>query len=229
MRDFQAAERLLAEARAAYRELGERHLEGRVLMNVANLLHMQGRVQESVAAMEQAAASLDFDREPLLELLLKQNIAAGLMDLDRLKDARAMLSEVRELARRLGNRSQRLRLRWLEALLFKRLGQVELAEQVLTQVREGFVAAGIGYDVALVSLDLATLYLESGRTSQVLTLAEETYHLFTSRGVHREALAAWRLFRQAAERETVTIQLLDEVASRIRHAPGRSPEPALTS
>jgi hypothetical protein len=86
------------------------------------------------------------------------------------------------------------------------------------------VAAGIGYDVALVSLDLAALYLDSGRTDEVRELAAESVPLFASRGVHRELMMAWSLFREAAERDAVTLGLVKEVASRIRHAQPRPNE-----
>jgi hypothetical protein len=102
-----------------------------------------------------------------------------------------------------------------------RLGQFELAEEMLKRVREGFVVEGIAYDVALVSLDLAALYLESGCTDEARELATESIPLFTSRGVHREALMAWNLFREAAERDALTLGLVQEVASRIRQSQSR--------
>lgn len=219
-RSFEAAERLLLEAIACYRELCDGHMEGRALLNVANLYWMRGRLNESLAAMEEAAKLLDVEREPTLLYALKKNTMLVLGDLGRLDEARALLPEVRELGRSQDSRLERLRLRWTEGLLLSRAGQVELAEEVLRQVREGFIAAGIGYDVALVSLDLAAVYQEHRRNQEVRRLARETYPLFASRGVHREALAAWNLFQQAAERDAVTIRLLEEVASRIREVKG---------
>lgn len=219
-RSFEAAERLLLEAIACYRELSDRHMEGRALLNVANLYWMRGRLNESLAAMEEAAKLLDVGREPTLLYALKKNTMLVLADLGRLDEARALLPEVRELGRSQDSRLERLRLRWTEGLLLSRAGQAELAEEVLRQVREGFISAGIGYDVALVSLDLAALCQEHRRNQEVRRLARETYPLFSSRGVHREALAAWNLFQQAAERDAVTIRLLEEVASRIREVKG---------
>lgn len=219
-REFSAAEKLLLEAISIYRQVGDQHFEGRALMKAANLLQAQGKLKESVVAMQDAAELLDTDREPALTFALKKNLMLSLADLGRTEEARVMLPEIRDLAREYGNRLDRLRLRWAEGLLFIRLGQVEMAEELLRQAREGFIVAGIGYNVALISLDIAALCLESGRTAEVRELARDTYRLFTSRGVHREALASWNLFRQAAERDAVTVRLLDEVASRIRRVEG---------
>jgi hypothetical protein len=70
--------------------------------------------------------------------------------------------------------------------------------------------------VAQVSLDLAGLYLEQGRTDEVRRLAVETMPVFVSLNVQRELMVAWSLFRQAADRESATVQLLQEVAGKIR-------------
>ncbi|MFW6012422.1 MAG: hypothetical protein ACOC92_01790 [bacterium] len=224
MRDFEGAESLLVEAIRHYRSLKERHLEGRVLMNVANLLWMRGQFDESLAAMQESTSLLDFEREPSLFFLLQQNIMLALLEIGRLEEARAMLPGIRDLARSRGNRIEGLKLRWAEGLLFSRLGQAEMAEKFLTQAREGFLLAGIGYSVALISLDIAAIYLDQGRTDELRQLARETYPIFASRGVHREALTAWELFRQAAERDLVTAQLLEEVAGRIRRVKGPTPD-----
>ncbi len=49
----------------------------------------------------------------------------------------------------------------------------------------------------LVSLDLARLRLDEGRTSEAAHLARETLPVFAVRNVHRETHAALDLLRQA--------------------------------
>jgi hypothetical protein len=78
-------------------------------------------------------------------------------------------------------------------------------------------------DAALVSLELAALHAEAGRTAEVKELAREMVAIFKAQKVHREALAAVLVFRRAAVRERVTADLAREVASflsRARHTPG---------
>jgi hypothetical protein len=85
-------------------------------------------------------------------------------------------------------------------------------------VRAGFIAEGIGYDAALVSLDLALLYLRQNRTAAVKDLAEEMREIFTAGDVHREATAALVLFQEAARRETLTAELIEEMAVCLKRA-----------
>lgn len=216
--DFTVADQLLTEAVADYRALGERHLEGRALMKRAQLLHHKGSVEGAIPVLRKATRLIDVTVEPKLTFLLRKNLMLYLSETGRADEAQKLLPEVRELAKTYGSRLESLRLLWTEGLLRHALDQTELAIEVLGQVREGFIAADIGTDVALVSLDLAALYLEAERTEEACALATESIPLFTSRGVHREALAAWSLFREAAERDALTLGLVQEVATRIRQA-----------
>lgn len=220
-RNFEGACRLLTKAIGLYRKAGELHLEGRALISEAYLLRTCGKPEASIQVLRRAESLLDPQEDPLLWFLLKKNLLLFLTECGRLRDAQELLPEVRELGKVHGSRLERLRLLWTEGLLRKGLGQSELAAEVLSQVRDGFSAQGIGYDVALVSLDLAALYLESGRTEEARQLATESIPLFTSRGVHREALMAWNLFREAAGRDALTLGLVQEVASRIRQSQSR--------
>ena len=225
-RDFQGAERLLTEAIEEYRASNNRHLEGRSLMNWARLLRRRGKIEEAIPVLQRARTLIDVSQEPWLAFALSKNSIAYLVEAGRAEEAQKLLPEVRELAQEHASRLERLRLLWTEGLLCKALGQEELAVEALKQVREGFIVADIGYDVALVSLDLATLYLEAGLTKEVRKLAAESVPLFASSGVHRELVMAWSLFREAAEQEAVTLGVLQEVASRIRQAQGRPSVPA---
>lgn len=224
-RNFTVAREMILEAVAGYRSAGDRHMEARALIKMSYLLTTSGDLTESVSVMERAAELLEPNSDPGLVFGLNRNLMLALTELGRTEEARSLVPKIRELAISHGGRLERLRVLWAEGLLCKRLGQVELAEESLTQVRKGFIEAGIGYDVALVSVDLAALYLEWDRTAEVRQLSTETYPLFAVRGVRREALAAWNLFRQAAEREAVTLRLLDDVASRIRQVKGSPSEP----
>jgi len=83
-------------------------------------------------------------------------------------------------------------------------------------VRQGFVDDSQPFGAALVSLDLAAVYLASGRTKATRRLADEMVPLFRSMQVHREALAAVLVFRQAVELEKATVGLAREVARSLR-------------
>jgi hypothetical protein len=65
----------------------------------------------------------------------------------------------------------------------------------------------MAYDAALALLEEAVLLLDQGRTTEVKELALELQEVFAARGIHREALAALKLFQEAASRERATADL----------------------
>jgi tetratricopeptide (TPR) repeat protein len=110
------------------------------------------------------------------------------------------------------------RLRWVEGKIAGDLDRYADAEAALRETRDAFVERGIGFDAALVSLDLAALYARQGRAEEVKRLASEMVPIFESRDVHREALAALLLFKEAALAERVTLSLLDQIVSYLERA-----------
>jgi len=79
------------------------------------------------------------------------------------------------------------------------------------------------YDVALALLEIAVLLLEVGRAADVKALALDLAQVFQANGVHREALAALRLFQEAAGRKEATAELARRLLAylfRARHDEG---------
>ena len=114
-------------------------------------------------------------------------------------------------------------LRWLEGRILSALGREWPAEEAFIEARDAFIEESIGYDTALVCLDLAVLYARQGRTAEMRLLAERMLPIFQSRDVHREAIASLILFRDAAVAETASLALVEQVGrylQRARHDPG---------
>ena len=128
------------------------------------------------------------------------------------------MPELRELAVQLGNELDTIRLRWLDGRIAAALGLREKAMTTLSGVREDFGTRRIAYDAALASLELAALFLEEGRSREVRSLARQILWIFQAQGVHREALAALRLFCEAAERETATLEMVRRMVDYLRRA-----------
>lgn len=150
------------------------------------------------------------EAEPRLYLNGRHNLAVYLTESGRFEEAADLLEADEELYRRFPEPWTQLRLSWLRGKIAAGRGEVA-AERWFLETREGFIREGIGYDAAMVSLDLALLYLKEGRTGDVRRLAEEMVALFEAQDVHREAMAAVLLFRDAALREEVTAALVGEV------------------
>jgi hypothetical protein len=102
------------------------------------------------------------------------------------------------------------------------LGKREEAVALFQQVRSGFNSRGLSYDTALVSLELAAIYLEQGCTAEVRSLAQEVVRIFQAQQVHREALAGIKLFQEAAEKSTASVELVRRVLHDLYRARGAS-------
>lgn len=217
-RRFDDAARTLERVIANYRTAGDAHHEGRALLKRGKLLREMGDLPAAVRTVERAASLIDPVREPRTALGLKTNLVLYLAEDGRAEEAEAHLPEVRRLAAEIGTRLDRLRFLWTEGLVLSRLGRTELAEQALLQAMRGFAEAGVGFDAALVALDLAGLYLDQERTAEARDLARQMVPLFEARGVHREALAALGVFHRAVEQESATLELVERLAIYLRRA-----------
>lgn len=227
---------LLASLRAAQRRLPEAHdlisralpmtndpvVIGRLLVGRGKVYEEENKWEEGIAALEEAASYVDRERDPRLLLCIRHNLAWLLVDTGRSGEAENLLPEVRELSRLFGSDFDRFRLIWLEAKIRAAQGDLPRAVDLYREVRARFAEREISFDVALVSLELAAVYAKQGRTGDVKTLARHLVPVFQAQDVHREALAALALFRQAAEREEVTAELADRLVlyfKQARHDP----------
>lgn len=151
-------------------------------------------------------------------LAAQHNLAVDLVDVGSPHEALLLLDTLRPLYSRLGERMNLLRLRWLEGQAAQALGQRDRAEAAYVEVIAGFQAHEIPYDAAVASLELATLYAEQGRTTEIKQLALEMLPVFQALEIQRETIAALILFRQAAEAETASLALIQHIAGFLKRA-----------
>jgi tetratricopeptide (TPR) repeat protein len=223
-RRFDEALSLLDEVAKIYLagdpEIQDFHLAGRTFVKRAKVLEEMGDLDQALALLREASPLVDPAREPRLVLCVQHNLVDTLSKLGRPSEAKSILPKVRELSRTLGNDLDLVRLTWTEARIAEGLGEPDNAEQLYRSVREEFVSRGIAYDVALVSLELATLYARAGSFAEVKAVARDLVPLLEAQAVHREALAALAVFMQAALHERATADLVERVARYLAEARG---------
>jgi tetratricopeptide (TPR) repeat protein len=176
----------------------------RVLIKKGRVLEELGRFTEALEVLANAAARVDATVPLRLRLSIRFNTVANLWRLERCDEAAAGLAEVRALALLLNRRMDLLRVRWLEARIKVAQGFPEAGIEILRDVSRAFAALNIPYDSALASQELSVLLLEAGRTEEALALAREIAPILAAQGVEREALANYKIFRHAAERQAVS-------------------------
>jgi transcriptional regulator with XRE-family HTH domain len=196
-------------------EIGGPEVKGRLLIKKSKVLEERGELEAAVATLEEAEPHVDPEREPRLWLCVRHNLLDYLSKLGRFQEAEAMLPEVRRLVRK---ELDRVRLRWAEGRIAAGLGRTQQGIDLLSQVRAEFVSLKIWFDAALVTLELAVVFLRQGRTDMVKTLAVHLAPIFRCNGVEPEALAALTLFRKAADQEKVTLDLAESLVVFLRKA-----------
>jgi tetratricopeptide (TPR) repeat protein len=217
---FDEALDLLADAIAIYREVNEPHLQGRALMTRGLALQYKGDYEAAADCFRTSLYLLDGLREPRLVGMSQFNLIGCLQDAGRSGEAAALIPEARRIMEQVGTRSDQRRLRWTEGKVAASLGRYDEAEDAFRELRRIFVEDGIAFEAALVSLELATLYMRQRRIEETKRLAAEILPVFQSREVYREALAALIVFQQAAEMEQLTVGLVEEIAAFLQQARG---------
>jgi tetratricopeptide (TPR) repeat protein len=215
-RDFDRAFFLLDRAHETYQELGERHLAGRTLINKGIAKGSRGDLPEAIALLRHGLRLLDRERDPVLLLAGVHNLIWFEVDDAHFAEGRALIGTHHDLYHRYGGRFDVLRLRWLEGRIAAGLGELAEAEALLCEARSGFAEHRLAYVEALVSLDLAALWLRKGRKDEIGALVEEMLGTFRALGIHREAIAVLLMLEEAAAADRLSQALLRSAVARLR-------------
>jgi tetratricopeptide (TPR) repeat protein len=217
-RRFPEAFQLLDRACALYRRLGQWNLLGRTLLQKALVCGHSGDGEGEMRLLRQALDLIDPQDDPRVFLAARHNLIYGLNESGRSREAFALLFHTRPLYLKTSDRMNLLKLRWLEGLVAFGLHRIDQAEAAFREVRQTLVELGLEYDVALVSLDLASAYTLQERTADVRQIAEETLAICQAHGIHQEALAALLAFCNAARLDQAGIELVREVSGFLKRA-----------
>ena len=215
---FQEAEELLTRSVTLFELAGETIEAARSLVVLGLMYYEQQEMAKAIETTETALSVLSPESEPRLYLCARFNLAKFFVESGRYGEGDALLQADAALYQQLANPWTVRRQLWLKSRIALAAGLLAEAERSFLDVRAGFMSEGIGYDAALVSLDLALLYLRQNRTAAVKELAEEMREIFAAGDVHREAMAALVLFQEAARRETLTAELIEEMAVCLKQA-----------
>jgi hypothetical protein len=210
------AEGMLGRVLVLYRTLGERHLEGRVLILAAAVRNRRGgeaAAGEATGRLRDGLARLDEDREPALAASAFHRLARLLAEAGGSEEARAALGRARSLYERLADTANLVRLRLLEGTLAAALGSTEAAaEAAFREAMRESLLAGHGREAARALLELALLYARQDRSEDLLRLAEELSPICRVPGVGMSVTMALLFFRRLVETGYATQDVLIEVA-----------------
>lgn len=222
-RRFREAFRMLDTAHILYRQQGETHEAGRVLIMKGLYTGYTGNPEEGLQLLSQGLAALDRERDVRLVFHTLHNILLFRVELGEFAEAQRQIQQMRPLYAHHAGRLEQVKLRGIEGKIAAGLGEYARAEGLFREVRRDLDAAGLGYQAALICLDLAAVCLRLGKKSQVRKLVEEMVATFRAVGVEREAMAAMLMLTDAVEKDQTTLELLalvSGVLQRLQRGPG---------
>jgi hypothetical protein len=208
LREFDRAERLLGHAEAFYERAGDREGVAKILLQQGKVALLCDQPDAALKIFRLVPHYLSPQSNSKLLLMNRHNRAYCLVELGRADEAERELNAQRDLYARWDEPELGARLTWLEGRIARCRRDFATAQAKFQTTRNGYIERGLAYDAALVSVDLAELYLAWGKPAEARLLAEVMQPIFQSQRVHREALAALLVFQQAARDELLTTAYL---------------------
>lgn len=208
----------LESAADLYSTVGDGVRLARILMKLGLLHELMDDLPEALRADKAALALLSPEEERNLYLSARLNYALHLFDSGDSVTARDVLDYELTLYLTEADPHTRLRFDWLQGRLAGDLGEPEVAERGLVQVQEELVRQGDGFDAAIAGLHLAALYHQQDRPEDVERVAAQAVDLFQAHALHREALAALMLLRDAARARSLGEETLRQVTRFLQDA-----------
>jgi len=225
-RRLEEALELVDRSAVLYRENGDPHGTAIAFLKKAKILEESGDPDGAIRLLSRAPEEIDRREEPRLFAYARYNLLGCLLRTDY-EAADRLLPEIRDLFQGMAEPLDLVRLRWAEGLIALGLGRLGPAEAAFREVQRDFLERRMGYDAALVSLDLAHLYAQEGCLDDLKRLAAELMPIFESRDVHREAIVTLLMFQRACEEERLTVEMIREISEYLRRERGRGASPSV--
>jgi tetratricopeptide (TPR) repeat protein len=219
-RRFAEARQNVDRALLLYRQAQDFAGIATALLKKVKLVKAEGDIEASIQLLQEGLVEIEAAKQPRLHAYALQSLLASLTLAGRHQEATSFVPAVRNLFQETAEPLDWLRLRWTEASIAQGLGRAAEAEAAYREVQGKFLDLRKGYDAALVSLDLAALLAEQGRTEELKGLAAEILPVFESREIHREAMISLLLFQQACVEEKATLELIRQIAAALRRERG---------
>ncbi|MBV8201212.1 MAG: hypothetical protein JOZ15_11370 [Acidobacteria bacterium] len=212
-RRLEDAKRLLHRAITIFLHQGDGHRAGKSMVSLS-WIHSHGdELEDAIATLRRSLLLIDPTQDERLLLCAWHNLIDFLTSMGRFIEAQGSYRTARPLYRKYAEDAEYgTRRLWVKGKIARGLGQFQEAEELFISARKRFLADGIPYDAAVVSLELAVLYAQQNRIAELKQLATEMLSVFTSLHIHREALAALMFLKQAVDAERLTVQTAAGIA-----------------
>jgi tetratricopeptide (TPR) repeat protein len=172
-----------------------------LLLEKGRLHRRFGHTEAAVRELARADEIASRISHPRLALRIAIELGAALCDAGRPGEVRKLSANLRKVAE--GLELERFRLLCLDGRVAAGLGRLKEAEEVLGRDPGEFPGRAIA-DLALLSLEVATLHARDGRTAELRSLAESMSRLAGGPGLNREAAAVLKLCCRLAAQDKLS-------------------------
>jgi tetratricopeptide (TPR) repeat protein len=186
-REFEIALQRLTILAEQYREDGDGHMAGRTLVTKALYTYYNCQPEKALLTLREAMALIDEIRDPDLLVVASFDELLFLVDCGRCPEARRTLFKKRAWLGQ-GGRIARVKLRGIEGRIAYGMGELESAEMILRDARDGLAEAELGFSCSLAGLDLAMTLMRLGRRADAIEEGLKSADMFLALSIHRELL-----------------------------------------
>jgi tetratricopeptide (TPR) repeat protein len=219
-RRYDEALRLRDAVYAIYTKEGDPHLLGGALISKGFSLINALRAEEGIPFLTQGLSMIDSKRDPKLAMTGVFNLIWSLVECGQAAQAESLFGYSQEFFAAHIERTDAIKCVWLEGRIAAALGEEERAERRLREALASYEEIQLPGYVAMVSIDLAVLWLRSGRNAEIASLIEETIATFRALGLHREVIGTLLVIHKAIKKSQVTEAFLRTAGAELMNSMG---------
>lgn len=219
--EFEAAIAVLDRGRRCCRRIGDRHLEGQMVLHQASTI-AEVDPQRGIDLARRAVTLIDPDVDPHLALGARHVLAFCLNGSGDPAAAEAILNAHRHLYLRFPDPVTSGRLQRLEASIAREKGDLDRAERLFRELNRFYEKQPrFHFNLVLNTLELAEVVILRGYVEEAVGLLAEIYPLLESWGLHVDILRSWLMVQRELEAREAGARALREMADLVRRRWGR--------